>query len=108
MTALTDAKSILETLIGRTLTADQLNRIGNAFVEQDPYDIGGWDDGGDPPIPRQPTNEEVAQHLLDTLKQYGRSIVAGAAKRSKTTELEGTIDSEVQAAVDAALADINP
>ena len=42
MTAITDFTLIVETLIGRALTAPQLANIGASFVAQDPYNIGGW------------------------------------------------------------------
>lgn len=78
MSAVTDAKLIIETLIGRTLTAQQLTNIADKVVAADP--AGLTRSGGGPRAeasgyfadPDNPTNEEKAQLFLDTTKIFWR------------------------------------
>jgi hypothetical protein len=80
MTAVADATTVIETLLGRTLTAQQLQSIGNRMVQADPYGIARRSPRGDDPgyfaDYDNPTNEEKAQLILDslllTLEQWNR------------------------------------
>lgn len=90
MTAVADATTVIETLIGRTLTAQQLQNIGNRMVLADPYGLarpGRGPNAQDPGYfadPENPTAEEKAQLILDslniTLKQWNRRAAQEEAR----------------------------
>ena len=104
MTAIADAKTVVETLIGRTATTEELQRIAAAFVDARTYGVR---------IPtvqpdtvfvdsENPTNEEKAQLFLDAMKWFARQVVANAAE--KTTRAQN--DANVAAAKATAEADL--
>lgn len=98
MAAVADATLIIETLLGRTLTAEQLGRIGDAYVLADPYNLGSYAD------PQNPTNEEKAQLFLDTTLRHGQETVRQGKRHSLWKDNIATIDAQVNTAV----ADIEP
>lgn len=100
MTAIADATTIFETIIGRTLSGPQLQRLGTAFFTQDPYQKGVYVD------PENPTNEEKAQLVIDSMYTFTRRLVREEAGRTKRMELEVTIDAAIAAAEAAAEADV--
>jgi hypothetical protein len=114
MTAVTDAKTVIETLIGRTLTNDQLGRIGARFKEADedeqfeiqmPGHLGVFAD------PDNPTNEEMAQLFLDTVLVFSKRTVRGMAQEAEETQVNidlkpENISQRIKDAGDAAEADI--
>ena len=105
MTAIADATTVIETLIGRTLTAQQLSNIGNRFRQADPYSLAAPDDNGVSAYfadPENPTNEEMAQLLLDTFKTYAKDVVRKMAETEQVTSNEGS----VEAAGNTAVADL--
>lgn len=85
MTAVADAKSLIELLIGRASTVDEQNRISDAFVNSDPYMLGNFAD------PENPTNEEKAQLFMDTILRFGKEIVKNEAEASAHAEAQATI-----------------
>lgn len=105
MTAITDATNMIEAMIGRTVTGQELANIGASFVLNDPYHLGGWLDEQDPPQPREPTNEEVAQHFLNTMLRFGQTVHRDAARMTEREAQMVNIDAAVQAAGDAAVLD---
>jgi wyosine [tRNA(Phe)-imidazoG37] synthetase (radical SAM superfamily) len=82
MTAVADAKTVIETLIGRTLSNDQLQRIGQRYKRLDdggveieiPSGLGVYAD------PNNPTNEELAQTFLDFTLALSKEAVRSVAK----------------------------
>ena len=93
MTAVTDATTVIETLLGRTLTAEQLIRIGDAFAVVDIYGLATFAD------PENPTNEEKAQLFLDTNLKWGQQVVEQANRIIETDAVQSTIDTNVATAV---------
>jgi hypothetical protein len=188
MTAIADFTTVIETLIGRALTGQQLANIGASFVALNPYNLADdWTDGvyflqaadvvdggtgyvaddvltveggtGEaatllvtsvdagvitsvsvetqgaysvPPdnpisvtggngtgaaftgvggayqVPRPPTNEETAQRGLDSFAHFGRWVHGQEAETTARATAEGTVDEQVQTAVDTALEDLQP
>jgi len=96
MAAITDATTVIETLIGRTLTGPQLSNIGQNFARRDFYAL--WA----PVDSENPTNEEYAQHILDTFLTFAKEIVRNGAE---FIAYDG-IQVDVTAAGDTAIADL--
>jgi hypothetical protein len=71
MTAVTDAKLIIETALGHTLTGDALTRIADAYTQADPHNLSITLFAD----PENPTNEEKAQLYIDTLITNGKQVV---------------------------------
>ena len=69
MTAVTDAKLIIETALGHTVTNDLLLRIAAAYTQADPHSLANFID------PENPTNEEMAQVYINTLVRNGKDVV---------------------------------
>lgn len=98
MTAVADATTVIETLLGRTLTGPQLQNIGSRMVRADPFSLAtrrpGPNGGTDPGYfadPDNPTNEEKAQLILDslllTLKRWNRQAAQNAAKQTASADI---------------------
>jgi len=100
MTAITNARSIIEVLVGHNITNDALIRIADAYVIEDPYNFVG---NGDIVFidPENPTSEEKARLFLMTLKKSGQIIVQRVA--GKKSDESSAITKA--AAVAAAIAD---
>ena len=81
MAAITDATLIIETLIGRTLTAQQLINIGQRYKYADPFNLN--DDEGRYVDRDNPTNEELAQLFLDTTLAHAKAVVFNSAEREE-------------------------
>ena len=96
MTAITDATTVIDVLIGRSSSAAQRTRIANAFVSTDPHSLAAF---ADPP---NPTNEEKAQLFLDTFLTWGRQVVRSVAEASEQV----TVDGQVTGAGDTAVNDL--
>ena len=92
MSNVTDAKQVIEIILGKTMTAAALTRVADAYWTADPHStiwIQKFDQEGDPlPVPQgkilpadpdNPTNEEKAQLFLQTLKKNGQAIVRSVA-----------------------------
>jgi len=106
MTAVTDAKLVLETVAGKSLTAEQLQTIANRVRLADPARLTEFNpDGGYlwAADPENPTNEEIAQLFLDTTKHFWQSWLGhGAAK-----EIKNQAEIEAAAAELAAKAELD-
>lgn len=96
MTAVTDATTVIEKLIGRTPTGAELTRVADAFVAADPHSLAAF------AIPGNPTNEEKAQLFLDTFLTWGRQVVRSVAEDSEQI----TVDGQVTGAGDTAVNDL--
>ena len=96
MTAVTDAGTVLDILVGRTTTGAEQTRVADAFVTADPHSLAAF------AIPDSPTNEEKAQLFLDTLLTWGRQVVRGVAEGAEQT----TVDGQIEAAGDTAVDDL--
>ena len=96
MTAVTDATTVLNTLVGRTTTAAERTRVANAFVSADPHSLAAF------AIPGSPTNEEKARLFLDTFLTWGRQVVRTVAEGSEQV----TVDGQVTGAGDTAVNDL--
>ena len=81
MTAVTDFKLVVETILGHTVTNVGLIRIGNAYAIADPHSLVH---NGDIVYadPENPTNEEKAQLFLMTLKKSGQEVVKHVAAKA--------------------------
>jgi hypothetical protein len=96
MTAVTDATLVIETLIGRTLTAQQLQNVGIRYKYSDPYGLGVFVD------PENPTNEELAQLFLDTTLRHAKHLL----RNSGETEEHEVSRTNVSTAGDTAVANL--
>ena len=96
MTAITDAATVFDTLVGRTTTSAERGRVANAFVSADPHSLAAFAD------PQNPTNEEKAQLFLDTFLTWGRQVVRSVAEGSEQV----TVDGQVTGAGDTAVNDL--
>ena len=115
MTAVADVKLVIETLIGRTLTNDQLNRIGDRLLEMGGYTAKMLPTGvihteftfnlPQPVIadPLNPTAEEKAQYAKTLLAWVPREFVKAIARR----ETQSTFGNVITAAESAAADDIS-
>ena len=78
MSNTTDAKLVIETLLGRTMTNEALTRVADAYLLADPHSL--VKDGtvvlADP---NNPTADEKAQLFLLTLKRSGQSVVGNVS-----------------------------
>ena len=96
MTAVTDAGTVLDVLVGRTTTAAERGRVADAFVAADPHSLAAF------AIPGNPTTEEKAQLFLDTFLTWGRQVVRTVAEGSE----QETVDGQVEGAGDSAVDDL--
>ena len=96
MTAITDAKLIIETALGHSVTTAALMRIANAYATTDPHSLADFAD------PENPTNEEKAQLYIDTLLANGWAVVRSHAEGKEQT----IVDGQVSNAGDTAVADL--
>ena len=96
MTAITDAKAVVELLLGKTTTAEQNQRIANGFVARDPYSL--WN----PADPQNPTGEEKAQLFLDTMLAFGKQTIRNGAEFTAAE----TAKADIAAAGDTAVTDL--
>jgi hypothetical protein len=98
MTAITDATTVIETVIGRTLTGVQLRNVGQRFKDADPYSLiaNGIFVFVDP---ENPTDEELAQFFMDCIWQGWKNMVAQSQRSTSTESKQSEIESEVAAAV---------
>lgn len=94
MTAVADATTVIETLLGRTLTGPQLQNIGSRMVQADPFGLTRGvrnQPSGYFADPDNPTNEEKAQLILDslllTLKRWNRQAAQNAAKQTASADI---------------------
>ncbi len=94
MTAITEATTVIETLIGRTLTGAELSRIGDAFFSEDAFFI--VTNSGI----TNPSNEEKAQLFLDTILDYCRRTVRGGAETAEYSVVSTQISDAGDTAVD--------
>lgn len=78
------------------MTAQQLQNIGARVRQADPYGIGVYVD------PENPTNEEMAQLILDTMSTYMKDVVRKIAEAEQRETNAGS----VTAAGDTAVADL--
>jgi len=105
MTAVTDAATVLDTLVGRVTSTDERLRVAAAFVsakENGTRIASLQPTTADFVDPENPTNEEKAQLFLDCMKWFGQEVVSKNAGR---TTREGN-DAAVAAAEAAARADM--
>jgi hypothetical protein len=72
MTAVADVKTILEALTGHTMLGPALSNIGLNFAITDPYVMRLSSPFVDP---ENPTNEEAAQLLKDSVEKFLRDNV---------------------------------
>jgi hypothetical protein len=95
MSNVTDAKLVIETILGRTMTDEALIRVADAYWEADPHSsiwTQEFDQAGDPlPVPQgkilpadpdNPTNDEKAKLFLLTLKKNGQAVVGSVSDRA--------------------------
>lgn len=95
MTAIDDAKTIVEILTGTIPGNARLVRIGDAFAESAGTAFK-------PATPNAPTNEEKAQNFLNMLRRDGRRVLRRYGQESQqATDLAGQ-----QAAGDTAAGDL--
>jgi hypothetical protein len=103
MTAVTDAKLIAETLLGKTLTAAQLTRIADAFLSAGrngirlPLQIGVEPEIADR---SNPTAEEKAAYFLAVLRWLGQEIMRRNARHlvNKAAQQQARDDEQAAAA----------
>ena len=98
MTAITDATTVIETVIGRNLVGQQLRRVGNRFKNADPYSLTTngdfvWAD------PDNPTDEELADFFMQTIWAGWKLMVGEDQRNVSTASKQSEIDSEVATAV---------
>lgn len=100
MSAVTDAKLIIETLIGRSLTGPQLQSIADKVVAADPLRLVA-------PAPNKPnrfadmnnpTAEEKAQLFLDCTKIMWRQWLSQGGATAARASAQATIDAAAAAA----------
>ena len=101
MTAITDAGTVLDTLVGRTTTAAERGRVADAFTAADPHSLIA---NGTLVVvdPENLTNEEKAQLFLDTFLTWGRQVVRAMAQDSEQI----TVDGQIEGAGDTAVNDL--
>ncbi len=87
MTAITDAKLIIETALGHTVSAALLIRIADAYAEADPHSLVR---NGDVVVvdPENLTNEEKAQIYIGTLVANGRAVVGNVSDINSDDDAE--------------------
>jgi hypothetical protein len=96
MTAIADATLIIETLIGRTLTTQQLINIGQRYKYADPCKLN--DDEGRYVDRNNPTNEELAQLFLDTTLMHAKVVVFNSAEGEEYQNSRAAIENAGAAA----------
>lgn len=100
MTAIADAQTVIDTLLGRSSTVGEQTRVATAFVTADPYFLLE-----SIAVDQQaPTNEEKALLFLETVRKYAVDLVRDVAMRSARAANDATVD----AAADTAEADLTP
>ena len=78
MSNVTDAKQVIEIILGKTMTAAALTRVADAYWTADPHSL--VNNGVVVPAdPDNPTNDEKAQLFLQTLKKNGQAVVRNVA-----------------------------
>ena len=93
MSNVTDAKLVIETVLGHSITNDALIRVADAYWNADPHSL--IKNGAVTPAnPNNPTNEEKAQLFLMTLKKNGQAVVGHVSDK--------TMDESAEAAKEAA------
>jgi hypothetical protein len=96
MTAITDATTVIETVIGRNLTGVQLRNIGNRYKAADPYSLIDENTFVDPD---NPTDEELALFFLACIWASWQQVVGQSQRTISTASKQAEIESEVAAAV---------
>ena len=81
MSNITDAKLVIETILGRSMTAEALIRVADAYMAADPHSLVH---NGDIVLadPENPTADEKAQLFLMTLKKSGQAVVRHVAAKA--------------------------
>lgn len=108
MTAIATVRAMTQALIGREVTDPELARIGASFLLVDPYSLGGWtevDENGDT-IARDPTNEEMAQLILDSSLYFLRKTHREAAEFNERQSQMTIIDAAIEAKGDESELDL--
>ena len=95
MSAIDDAKIIINILTNGTADNAQMLRIADHFYAYEGVAVGAVD-------PQNPTNEEKAQNFINMLRAYGRQVLRSDAARV-TRESN---DAAVEAAATAAESDL--
>ena len=105
MTAIADAKTMIETGIGRVATTDELQRVAAAVLsaKERGIRIPSISSVAFTPVdPENPTNEEIAQLFIDvTLFFWKRLLESNAEAITRESN-----DAAVETAKAAALADL--
>jgi hypothetical protein len=96
MTAITDAKTVIETVIGRVLIGQQLRNIGNRYKDADPYSLI---DSGTFADPDNPTDEELAEFFMACIWSNWKQVVEQSQRTTSTSTKQSEIESEVATAV---------
>lgn len=98
MTNITDAKLVIETLIGHTMTNEALTRIADAYLEADPHSLikNGSVVLADPD---NPTADEKAQLFLATLKKGGQVVVGNVSDAASDDSAEAAKEAARLAAI---------
>lgn len=106
MTAVADVTASLEALLGRVLSAQQLQTLANAIMDRDPANLLPRPNAPGPhPFfadPQNPTNEEKAELVKQTILSSLRRTIRDSAEDIQRT----TNETSVSAAGDAAVADL--
>jgi len=69
MTAVAQAKAVMEGLAGKTLAVAKMTAIVNNYIASHPRNT----------LPESPTNEQKAQFFIDSLKGRVRNLVRNGA-----------------------------
>ena len=98
MTAVTDAKLIIETAFGRTMTAAALTRVADAYAAADPHSLVV--NGVVVPVdPENLTNEEKAEIYIGTLVANGKAVVGHVSDENSDDVAQATKDANKATAV---------
>jgi len=93
MSNITDAKLVIETIIGHSMTNEALIRIADAYWSADPHSL--IRNGVVIPADTEnPTNDEKAELFMKTLKKSGQAVVGHVSDK--------TVDESAVAAKEAA------
>ena len=109
-----DAKTVLNTLAGKTLTNAELLRIADAFIwtarsavmPTEVVNVDGEDITQRVPIDLL-SNTQKAQIILDSMENRVRRLVRAYGKSTRTGAADATRDADLEAGADAAEADLN-
>ena len=81
MSNITDAKLVIETVLGHSMTNDALIRVADAYWAADPHSL--IHNGVVVPADLDnPTNEEKSELFLKTLKKSGQEVVKHVAAKA--------------------------